>query len=237
MSEHPPYLVQPMTLADIDQVMEIEQVAFPTPWSARAYRYEIVENKHSTMLVLRPAAVASGPFERLARHTLALHTLARRLRLTTPGPVLGYAGFWLLVDEAHIYTIAVHPQWRGRGLGELLLLTLMERGMKLGADRATLEVRVSNRIAQELYSKYGFEIVSQRKGYYSDSNEDAYIMTTPSFETPEFQVSLDRWRSQLYAHLGAQDADIQPADRDDFLTADQAEPQTASWLDKIPHMR
>jgi ribosomal-protein-alanine N-acetyltransferase len=224
MTEQLPYLVEPMTLADLDQVMEIEQVTFSTPWSVRAYRYEIAENKHSTIVALRPTAVANGPFKRLARHTLA-----RRLRLATPGPVLGYAGYWFLVDEAHIYTIAVDPQWRGRGLGELLLLTLMERGMEAGADRATLEVRVSNQIAQRLYSKYGFEIVSQRKGYYSDNNEDAYVMTTPSFATPEFQASLARWHGRLYARLQAQDADIQ--------TVGRVEPQTASWLDKKPHLR
>jgi ribosomal-protein-alanine N-acetyltransferase len=213
-----------MTLADLDQVMEIEQVAFPTPWSVRAYRYEIAENQHSTIVALRSKAVAKDPFKRLA-----LRTLARRLKLVAPGPVLGYAGYWLLVDEAHIYTIAVHPQWRGRGLGELLLLTLMERGMEAGADRATLEVRVSNQIAQGLYAKYGFEIVSQRKGYYSDNNEDAYVMTTPSFATPEFQASLAEWHHRLYARLQTQDADTQ--------TAGQVEPHTASWLDKKPHLR
>jgi ribosomal-protein-alanine N-acetyltransferase len=213
-----------MTLADLDQVMEIEQVAFPTPWSARAYRYEIAENKHSTIVALRPAGGVKGPFERLARHILA-----RRLRLATPKPVLGYAGFWLLVDEAHIYTIAVHPHWQGRGLGELLLLSLMERGIVAGAERATLEVRTSNQIAQRLYSKYGFEIVSQRKGYYSDNNEDAYVMTTPSFATPEFRASLARQHSRLYARLQAQAADTQ--------AAGQVEPQKASWLDKKPHLR
>jgi ribosomal-protein-alanine N-acetyltransferase len=101
--------------------------------------------------------------------------------------------------------------------------------MELGAERATLEVRVSNRVAQELYSKYGFEIVSRRKGYYSDNNEDAYIMTTPSFQHLEFRVSLDHCRSRLYARLRTQDANIQ--------TLKQIEPQTASWLDKKPHMR
>ena len=220
MTDPLPYLVEPMTLADLGEVMEIEQIAFPTPWPARAYRYEIVDNSHSTILALRPAAVAHGPFKRLARQPLA-----RRLRLAAPGPVLGYAGFWLLVDEAHIYTIAVHPKWRGRGLGELLLLSLMERGMQAGADRATLEVRVSNQIAQKLYSKYGFEIVSQRKGYYTDNSEDAYVMTTPSFATPEFQASLSLWRDRLYARLQARDAGTQTG------------PQTASWLDKKPHLR
>ena len=236
MLEQRPYLVEPMTLADIEQVMEIEKVAFPSPWSARAYRFEVSENEHSTMLVVRPAAVTSGPLERLVHRTLLRQNMTRRLKLARPGPVLGYAGFWLLVDEAHICTIAVHPQWQGRGLGELLLLALIERGIALGANNATLEVRVSNRVAQELYTKYGFEIVSRRRGYYSDNNEDAYIMTTPPLETPGFRASLDRLRSQLYTRLEAQDADIRTAPRDDLENSGQSEPQTASRLDKNPHM-
>jgi len=235
MLEQLPYLVEPMTLADIEQVMEIEEVAFPTPWSARAYRFEVSENEHSTMLVVRLAAATNSPLERLVNRTLRRQSVARRLKLARPGPVLGYAGFWLLVDEAHICTIAVHPQWRGRGLGELLLLALIERGIELGANSATLEVRVSNRVAQELYSKYGFEIVSRRRGYYSDNNEDAYIMTTPPLETPVFRASLDRQRTQLYARLEAQGADIRAADRDD-LDICQGEPQTASRLDKNPYI-
>ena len=192
MPECLPYTVGPMTLADIDQVMEIERASFPLPWSVRAYRYEIVENQHSTMLVVRPAVGPGGSLARLALH----------LGLITPRPLLGYAGFWLLVDEAHICTIAVHPEWRGRGLGELLLLSLLDRGMKAGGLRATLEVRVSNRVALALYHKYGFELVSRRKRYYSDNNEDAYIMTTPPFETSEFQANLDSRRNELHARLG-----------------------------------
>jgi ribosomal-protein-alanine N-acetyltransferase len=236
MLEQRTYLVEPMTLADIEQVMEIEKVAFPTPWSARAYRFEVSENEHSTMLVVRPAIVTNSPLERLVHRTLWRQNMARRLKLARPGPVLGYAGFWLLVDEAHICTIAVHPQWRGRGLGELLLLALIERGIELGANSATLEVRVSNRVAQELYTKYGFEIVSRRRGYYSDNNEDAYIMTTPPLETPGFRASLDRLRSQLYTRLEEQDSDIRTAPRGDPENPGQGEPQTASWLDKNPYI-
>ncbi len=194
MPDRLPYVVEPMTLADLDQVMEIERAAFPAPWSARAYRFEITENEHSTMVVVRPTPRFDG---RLADWLRSV----KRLR---PGPVLGYGGFWLLVDDAHIATIATHPQWRHRGLGELLLLSLLERGVKLGARRATLEVRVSNRVAQSLYLKYGFEIISRRRRYYSDSGEDAFIMATPPFETPEFQTNLDHRRSRLLGRLQAE---------------------------------
>ncbi len=190
------YLVEPMTLDDIDQVMEIERIVFPAPWSARAYRYEITENDHSTMLVVRKARTPAGP----------LAHLGSLLGLGAVGPLLGYAGFWLLVDEAHICTIAVRPQWQGQGLGELLLVSLLEQGMRLGAGRATLEVRVSNSSARALYEKYGFQIISRRKGYYTDNKEDAYIMTTPPLDTAQFQLNLSGRRQQLYDRLRTGDA-------------------------------
>jgi ribosomal-protein-alanine N-acetyltransferase len=183
-----------MDLDDVDRVMEIERQSFSAPWSARAYRYEIAENGNSAMVVVRPASGPEG----------ALMQLARQIGLARPRPVLGYGGFWLLVDDAHIATIAVDPQWRGLGLGELLLLAMLERGDGLGAVRATLEVRVSNEVAQGLYRKYAFEIVSRRKRYYADNNEDAYIMVTPPFSSPEYQATLRRNREALYARQRAQ---------------------------------
>lgn len=203
MPERLPFIVEPMTLDDIDQVMEIEQIVFPAPWSARAYQYEITKNDHSTMLVVRAAGASKGK----------LGHLKHRLGLGTPLPVLGYAGLWLLVDETHICTIAVHPRWQGLGIGELLLISLLDESMRLGALCATLEVRVSNNAAQALYLKYGFEIVSIRKRYYTDNNEDAYIMTTPFFDTAGFQKNLDDRRHLLYARL--QLCDLDPVARSD----------------------
>jgi ribosomal-protein-alanine N-acetyltransferase len=197
MPDRLPYAVELMALADLDQVMAIEWVAFSAPWSMRAYRYEIAENENSTMLVVRPALRSSGQFIQLLQH----------LKLMKPGPVLGYAGFWLLVDDIHISTIAVHPLWRGRGLGELLLISLLEHGAQQLGRRATLEVRVSNLAAQGLYHKYGFEIVSRQDRYYADNNEDAYIMATPPFETRGFQASLYQCRTRLYRRLQAERAE------------------------------
>lgn len=189
-----PYLVEPMALSDLDQVMAVEQAAFSLPWSKRAYRYEIVENEHSTMLVVRPVTRLLGlPADWL-----------RRLNLANPEPVLGYAGFWLLVDDAHVATIAVHPDWRRRGLGELLLASLLERAMALGAHRSTLEVRVSNQAAQALYVKYGFQILERRRRYYSDDNEDGYLMATPPFQTEAFRENLARRLAALRERLAEQ---------------------------------
>ncbi|HSJ54155.1 MAG TPA: ribosomal protein S18-alanine N-acetyltransferase [Anaerolineae bacterium] len=194
MPERLPYVIEPMTLADIDRVMDIEQLSFSAPWSARAYRFELTENENSVMLVVRQAPAWGGLRRWLRRHNPAEQR-----------PVLGYAGMWLLVDDGHISTIAVHPEWRGRGLGEMLVLALLERARERGARRATLEVRVSNEGAQALYRHVGFDIVSRRRHYYADNNEDAYIMATPAFDQPGFWENLERRRAGLHARLQAQD--------------------------------
>jgi ribosomal-protein-alanine N-acetyltransferase len=196
MADRLMFVVEPMAVADLPQVMAIERLSFSAPWSERAYRYEIERNDHSVMLVVRSRRVA-GPG--------GAEGLLRRLHLVRSSlpPVLGYGGLWLLVDEAHISTLAVHPEWRGHGLGELLLLSLLDWGARMGAQSATLEVRVSNHIAQGLYEKYWFDVAGRQPRYYSDNNEDAYIMVTPPFSTPEFQELLARNRAQLYARLGA----------------------------------
>jgi ribosomal-protein-alanine N-acetyltransferase len=92
------------------------------------------------------------------------------------GQVAGYCGFWLILDEAHITNIAVHPEFRGKGYGKRLLQYVMERARRLGALKMTLEVRVSNHVAQSLYEKMGFVRSGVRKGYYTDNKEDALIM-------------------------------------------------------------
>jgi len=185
------FVVEPMVLADVDQVMQIERVSFSAPWSARAYRYEISENPHSSMRVVRPKP----------RWQSSLGSALQRLLGQAPAPTLGYAGAWHLVDEIHVSTIAVHPDWRRRGLGELLLVSLLERGLELEARRATLEVRVSNLGALALYRKYGFEILSVQKAYYSDNNVDAYIMGTPELGSAEFLVRLRACRTRLLARI------------------------------------
>lgn len=195
MLERLPFVLEPMTLGDVDQVMEIERLSFTAPWSARAYRFELTENKNSVMVVVRQAPGSSG----LRRWLWPHNPQARR-------PVLGYAGMWLLVDEGHIATIAVHPDWRGRGLGEMLILSLLERARSRGMQRSSLEVRVSNEGAQALYRHVGFEVVSRRRHYYADNDEDAYIMVTPAFDQPGFWENVERRRVRLHARLRAEGA-------------------------------
>jgi ribosomal-protein-alanine N-acetyltransferase len=107
----------------------------------------------------------------------------------------------MIVDEAHISTLAVHPKWRGRGLGELLLVALMEAAMLRGAAVATLEVRVSNEVAQGLYRKHAFVQVGRRKGYYTDNREDALIMTTPRLDEARFTARYAARKERLRERL------------------------------------
>ena len=117
--------------------------------------------------------------------------------------LLGYGGFWFLIDEAHITTLGVRPEWRGRGLGELLLISLIEGALERGALTVSLEVRVSNSTAQSLYAKYGFQRVGRRKAYYSDNREDADIMTITNVASSAYERHLSALRTRLRERLAA----------------------------------
>lgn len=142
-----PVRFRPMTLDDVERVSELEQLAFPTPWPAEAFFNELTINKHARYIVAE-----------------------------ADGEVVAYCGMWMLLDEAHITNVAVHPRYRGKGIGERLLRQMMSRALAEGGKKMTLEVRPSNRIARRLYEKLGFSERGIRKKYYSDNDEDAIIM-------------------------------------------------------------
>lgn len=158
--------VRPLRGSDIETIARIERKSFTTPWNTQAYVTEIAN----------PAAVY--------------------LVATWNDTVIGYGGLWVIMDEAHITTIAVDPTYRGRKIGERILIEMLLASQKKGATRATLEVRETNDAAQKLYEKYGFEWVALRKGYYSDNNENAVIMWINDMQTPE-------WRKLFAAHRTA----------------------------------
>ena len=134
---------------------------------------------------------------------LSLLPFGRRTEPDAPR-IVGFAGMWSMFDEAHITTIGVEPEQRGQGLGELLLVALADEAIRRGAEWLTLEVRVSNEPAQGLYRKYGFSVQGVRKRYYSDNNEDAFIMWSPSLRDP---VYLDRY-AELRAGILARFPDV-----------------------------
>lgn len=163
MVAHPPLnlRIMPMTLDDIPQVHEIERVSFPVPWPTYAFRQELEANRMAHYLVAR---MGEG--------------------------VVAYGGIWLMVDEAHVTSFAVHPDHRRAGIGGRLMLDLMALAVHMGARVATLEVRLSNEAARLLYGRFGFRPVGVRPRYYSDNGEDALIMTTEPLEAPPMRRRL-----------------------------------------------
>ena len=186
------WLVEPMRLEDLDRIREIERQSFSTPWPRESYRNELVENRMAHYVVLRRED--AGPSE---GHSSAVDTrpsfwqkILRRSDHRESENVVGFAGIWMMVDESHITTLAVDPDWRGCGLGELLVLALIEKSAELRANLLTLEVRVSNGTAQRLYEKYGFYSNGVRTRYYSDNGEDALVMWSEEIESPAFRQRL-----------------------------------------------
>jgi ribosomal-protein-alanine N-acetyltransferase len=169
--------IEPMGLPDLDAVREIERRSFSTPWPAHAYPAEIETNR------------------------LAHYRVAR-----LDGRIVAFAGIWLMLDEAHVTTFAVDPEFRRRSIGEHLLLAMLDVAIGKGAREATLEVRLSNIAARRLYEKFGFRPVGLRPRYYSDDNEDALIMTTEPLGKPAMQERLARLRASVEDESGIEAA-------------------------------
>jgi [ribosomal protein S18]-alanine N-acetyltransferase len=211
-----------MRIEHIPVIAAIERRCFAQPWPQNAYRREIQSNKMAHYFIARvfesdepaPAADAgrsggvsdNGLFGRLSR-------LLRGPIEPPPTPaleaelrsIIGYAGLWLMTDEAHITTIAVDPDFQGNGIGELLLVALIDRAKQIGARWLTLEVRVTNDVAQRLYEKYTFKEMGIRRRYYSDNGEDALVMWTDPIDSDIFQGTLARNREALTRRLGPYD--------------------------------
>lgn len=181
------YYIAPMQIDDIAEVSKVERQCFSNPWPQSAYRRELRNTVNNSYIVLwhRPDASEAG-VRNESRGPLGLLPFVRRSERGSGETVAGFAGMWVLYDEAHITTIGVAPDHRGNGLGELLLVELFEAARQRDAEWVTLEVRVSNDSAQALYHKYGFTQQGLRKRYYSDNGEDAYIMWSPSLRSPEY---------------------------------------------------
>lgn len=215
-----PYLVRPMQLEDIPQVAGIDREAFPTEWPVTSFKREL-NNKLAHYLVVEerggdePALLAPEGPGAAVEPTEPRGLISRLRRLLDRGqpqpgshrPIVGFAGFWLMFDEAHLTTIAVRHSHRRRGIGELMLIAVIEKALQLHAQVVTLEVRVSNLEAQVLYRKYGFNQTGVRRGYYSDNHEDALIMTTENITTNSCQARFQQLQQAYRQRWGA---DLRP---------------------------
>jgi ribosomal-protein-alanine N-acetyltransferase len=132
---------------DIDQILEVEHASFTTPWSREAFYNELHNNRFAVYIVLEENK-----------------------------KVVGYCGAWIVIDEAHVTNVAILPEYRGRKLGEAMMQKMISVAQEMGAKSMTLEVRVTNHVAQSLYRKLGFQNGGIRKNYYSDNQEDGLVM-------------------------------------------------------------
>lgn len=164
--------IRPMKTDDLSQVQTIDRLSFTMPWPGSAYEYELNENPLSLLWV----AEAQPP--------------------EGPAKVVGMIVVWLIVDEAHIATIAVLPEYRGQGIARCLLVTSLQEVIRRGFRIATLEVRIGNIAAQNLYRRFGFTTVGVRPKYYRDNNEDGLIMTVYNLDQAYLNwLEKNTWKS------------------------------------------
>jgi len=191
------YIIRRMQDRDIPQALEIDREAFPTQWPHPTYasfKQELRNRLACYIVITKPVEsemIEQNPDNRKFWQKL-LHIFDHGRffgeDISTPKEYLvGIAGFWAMVHEAHITTLAVRDSYRRQGVGERLLIEIIEMAVQFNANVVTLEARVSNKQAQALYEKYWFQKVGLRKAYYTDNGEDALLMTTDSLTSDTFQ--------------------------------------------------
>jgi ribosomal-protein-alanine N-acetyltransferase len=212
-----PYAIRPAREEDVPQLTEIEREAFPTNWPPAPFKRDLSNRMASVLVAYDPSAEAAPLSEADPESPVAGNTsnpgglrgilgrlFGRGKPASAPLPgrdqLAGYVATWFMTDEAHITGIAVREALRGNGVGELLLLASVELALDRGSRVVTLEVRVSNHVAQSMYTKYGFKEVGLRKRYYTDNNEDAYIMTTDAIASDayskRFRVLVETYKAR-----------------------------------------
>jgi len=209
MEQDNTYYIRKMKDYDIPQVLEIDLDAFPTQWphpTSSSFHHEL-RNKlaHYIVVYQKRTDGAHNPpqnipaWDRLTSYVKYLFSHDRffgPVTMPVTEPLAGMAGIWMMVDEAHVVTIGVRNSQRNRGLGEWLLISIIDMAVRLGAKTVTLEVRVSNVTARQLYEKYGFSIAGTRKKYYSDNGEDAYIMSTENINSNEYKPVFQQLKAE-----------------------------------------
>jgi len=177
--------LEPLKIEQLPQIVELDQICLGGLWSLDGYRKEL-ENPNSQLLTI------SIPVPRKQEAETDNNKTEQ---------IIGLGCFWTILEEAHLTVLAIHPNYQGQGLGELLLYTLLKKACDRHLERATLEVRVSNEIALALYQKFGFKIAGRRKNYYQKTGEDALILWRGDLHHPEFTRDLEIWQQEVSDRL------------------------------------
>jgi ribosomal-protein-alanine N-acetyltransferase len=206
--------VRGMQDKDIPQALEIDHEAFPTQWprpSYTSFKQELRNRLACYIVIAKPieneiapqSSENKGFFHKLRHLFDQERFFGEDATSMSKEYIVGIAGFWIMVDEAHITTLATRNAFRRQGVGERLLIQIIEMAGQLHADMVTLEARISNKQAQALYEKYGFRKVGVRRAYYTDNGEDAVIMTTDSLISSAFQSRFQRLKQTHQNKWGA----------------------------------
>ncbi|MBD2083981.1 ribosomal protein S18-alanine N-acetyltransferase [Coleofasciculus sp. FACHB-542] len=207
--------LQPLTAEQLLAVVELDQLCFGQLWTLDGYKREL-ESPNSDLLVIEEFS-GKEP-EVIGQSTQYVGENAAPTALSPEGDpplersLVGIGCLWAILEEAHITILGVHPNYRGQGLGQALLYALLKKAWKRRLEWATLEVRASNRPAQSLYEKFGFQEVGRRRRYYKDTGEDALILWRSGLQAPEFPQTLSDWHSSIsdrfrYSHRQFLEAD------------------------------
>jgi [ribosomal protein S18]-alanine N-acetyltransferase len=188
--------LKPLTAELLPAVIELDRLCFGKLWTLEGYQRELA-SPNSDLLVLSIPEDTRLPEEFNSSILSSAHPLT-----CPPAPVLvGLGCLWAILEEAHITILAVHPNYRGQGLGQALLWALLASAHARGLERATLEVRASNLTALSLYQKFGFKTAGRRRHYYQDNDEDALILWRGDLQHPHFPQTLANWNRQVSDRL------------------------------------
>ena len=200
------FILRPMEPADVPRVAAIDRLSFPTPWPPSAFRSELKRASATYLVLVEGVGGASA-----SDGAPSAPWFRRFFNQSKKRRVVGYVGFRVRSGRGHITTIALDPDWRGRGLGEFLLVEALERMVSSDVERVTLEMRPSNDKAFQLYRKHEFETVEYRRGYYRDG-EDAWVMAV-ELHDGAYRRELERRRAKAHNRLDEQDIEITSVSR------------------------
>ena len=189
------YVIRSMKHEDIPQVAQIDREAFPGEWvfrSQSSYKRDLDNSSVRYIVACNKRDVSESEGQAMQKLPWFKRLFGYDRHLNVSENIVGFSGFWMMMEEAHIIAIGVRDGYRRLGIGEGLLIATIELAQILNANVVTLEVRASNEIAQELYNKYGFQVVGRRPRYYSSDGEDAIIMSTDNMTSMPFQASLQQ---------------------------------------------
>jgi ribosomal-protein-alanine N-acetyltransferase len=184
--------IKPPTPKELEEIVELDRICFGKLWTKEGYQRELA-SPNSLLLSLS-----------LLKQEIKLESEIAKYPEPSPNlqfQIIGIACFWSIIEEAHITLLGIHPDYRGQGLGQLLLYILLERAVVRKLERATLEVKASNQAALGLYEKFGFQVAGRRKAYYSLTGEDALIMWRGGLAKVDFKADLASWSNQIFINL------------------------------------